>query len=169
LRPRRRFALWPAPAALAVVMALLASTAGFATGHLASDERAAAPPTRASAGVAHRTAYVRGVARVMERLDARRAAARRKLRAARRPNDQASQARALADAYRDARKALPSRPATGSAADPLGAKLGAAERAYRRLAAAAKRRDARSFRAAGHEVLRREREVERALGRVQTI
>jgi hypothetical protein len=168
-RPRRRFALWPAPAALAVVMALVASTAGFAAGHLAGGDRVAPQPTRASAAVATRTAYVRGVARVMQRLDSQRAAGRRKLRGARRPNDQAAHATAVADAYRDAREALPARQATSSAADPLVAELRAAERAYRSLALAAKRRNARSFRAAGNEVRRRERELQRALGRVQTI
>jgi serine/threonine protein kinase, bacterial len=168
-RPRRRFALWPAPAALGLVMALLASTAGFAAGHLVGNDPVAPQPAREAAAVADHTAYVRGVERVMRRLDAQRATARRKLRGARRPSDQASHATALADAYRDARKGLPARRASTSAEDPLGAELGRAERAYRALAAAAKRRNARSFRAAGHRVLRRERELQRALGRVQRI
>jgi hypothetical protein len=166
---RRRFALWPAPAALGLVMALLASTAGFAAGHLVGNDPVAPQPARAAAAVADRTTYVRGVERVMRRLDAQRATARRKLRGARRPSDQASHATALADAYQEARKDLPARPASGSAEDPLVAKLAGAERAYRALATAAKRRSARSFRAAGHEVLRREHELQRALGRVQKI
>ena len=170
-RPRRRLALWPAPAALAIVMALLASTAGFATGHLVSDDQGAPQPARAAAAVAvaDRTFYAQGVERAMQRLGAQRTTARRKLREARRPNDQALQATALAEAYREARKGLQARSPSRATVDPLVVKLGGVERAYRGLAVAAKRRNARSFRAAGHEVLRRERDLQRALGRMQTI
>ena len=99
-------------------------------------------------------------------LNAERTTARRKLRAARRPAAQAANARALADAYRHARRLLPSQ---GSSAAALAAPLTDASRAYRRLAAAATRRNARAFARAREEVLRRERELERVLRHVQRI
>jgi Protein kinase domain len=168
-RPRRRFALWPAPAALGIAMALLASTAGFAAGHLVGGDPVAPQPLRKPARVAERTAYVQGVERIMQRLSAERSTARRKLRAARRPSDQATQAAALAGAYREAREALTARLGGASATAPVVAALGAAERAYRSLGTAAKRSSPRSFGAAGDEVLRRERELQRALGHLQEI
>jgi hypothetical protein len=144
-------------------MALLASAAGFATGHFTGGDQRAQPPVRAAAGAAESAAYSRDVDRVIQRLSAQRAAARRQLRAAREPAAQATQATALADAYRSARAALPASPGSGSLADPLAA----AERSYRRLAAAATRHDARGFRAARAEVVRREAELAAALARVQ--
>jgi hypothetical protein len=161
-KTHRRRALWSAPA-LGLLMALLASTGGFATGHFTGGDQGAQPPARPAAGTAERAAYARDVDRVIQRLSAQRAAARRQLRAARGPAAQATQATALADAYRTARAALPANPGSGSLANPLAA----AERAYRRLAAAATRRDARAFRAARADVVRREAELAAALARVQ--
>lgn len=162
---RRERRLWRAPV-LGVLLALLASSAGFATGHLSGNRPAAnAPAARAPEDSAKRVAYARDVDRVIQRLNADRAAARRALRGARKPTAQATHATALARAYRAARSALP---ATSTSA-VIAAPLISAERAYRALAAAARRHDARAYRTARAEVVRRERDLASALARFDEI
>jgi hypothetical protein len=150
-------------------MALLASTAGFAAGHLSGGGTAPRAPVaaRPDPGLVERAAYVRDVDRVMRQLSAERATARHKLRRARRAGVQAAQATRLAGAYGHARAALAKAEGSGFASRPLSADLSGAERAYRRLAAAARRHDARAFKAAGAQVVVRERTLENALERLQ--
>jgi serine/threonine-protein kinase len=167
--PRRRARLWPAPA-LGVVLALLASTAGFAAGHLSGGGGTAAPPPtrpQVSTAGAQRAAYARSVDAAMRQLSADRASARRQLRRARRASAQEAHARRLARAYRDARASLAKAVGPGFATQPLDGRLAAAERAYRELATAARRRNARAFRAAGADVRARERQLETAVNRLQ--
>jgi hypothetical protein len=168
-RRRRRVALSAAPAAPAAFglgLVVLASFAGFATGHFTGAEPAARPPAplHADPTAAKRAADARSVDRAIRYLNAERTTARRKLRGARHPGAQAAHARALADAYRHARGLLPSQ---GAAAGVLAAPLTNAERAYRRLATAAGRNDSHAFGRAREDVLRRERELERALRHAQ--
>jgi hypothetical protein len=109
-----------------------------------------------------RTAYVEAVARGMSGLDRRRATARRQLRRARRPQNQAAAAQALAAAFADARKALPS-PAPGLTGAALSRSLREAQRAYRELAVAAQNRSRRGWKFSRRQALQHEGEVERAL------
>jgi serine/threonine-protein kinase len=166
--PRRRTRLWPAPA-LGLVLALLASTAGFAAGQLSGGGTAAPAPARpqASTAGAERAAYARSVDAAMRQLSADRATARRELRRARRASAQEAHAGRLARAYRDARASLAKAVGPGFATQPLDDRLAAAERAYRKLATAARQRNARAFRAAGAEVRARERQLETAVNRLQ--
>jgi hypothetical protein len=166
---RRRTRLWTAPAALGLGLALLASTAGFAAGHL-SGGTTAAPEAHAPdqpTAVTQRAAYVHSVDQAMQQLGAERAKARRALRRARRPDAQAAQATTLANAYRDARTALAREEARGLTPNAVSGPLAEAERAYRRLANAAKRHNARAFKAASREVVVRERALQGALTRLQ--
>ena len=167
-RRRRRVALSAAPAAFTLGLVVLASFAGFATGHLTGSEPPGRPsaPTRVDLATAEHVAEARRIDHAIRYLNAERTTARRKLRAARRPRAQAAHARALADAYRHARRLLPSQ---GAAAGVLAVPLTDAERGYRRLATAAGRNDSHDFGRAREDVLRRERELERALRHVQRI
>ena len=135
-RRRRRVALSAAPAAFGLGLVVLASFAGFATGHLTGAEPAARSPAPAHVDLAaaERVADARRVDHAIRYLNAERTTARRKLHAARRAGAQAAHARALADAYRHARGLLPSQ---GAAAGVLAVPLTDAERGYRRLATAA--------------------------------
>jgi serine/threonine-protein kinase len=165
---RKRTRLWTAPVALGFGLALLASTAGFAAGHLSGTSTAApqAAAPRVPTAVTQRAAYVHSVDLAMRKLSAERATARRELRRARRPGTQAAQATQLADAYGAARKALAG--ARGSVSpEPLSDQLAAAQRAYRKLAAAARAHNARAFKAASSQVVVRERELQNALERLQ--
>jgi hypothetical protein len=168
-RARRRTRLWTAPAALGLGLALLASTAGFAAGHLSgSTPRAPEAVARAQpTAVTQHAAYVHSVDQAMQQLGAERAKARRALRRAHRPDAQAVQATKLADAYRDARTALAHEEAPGLSPKAVIGPLAGAERAYRRLATAAKRHDARAFKAASREVVVREGALQAALTRLQ--
>jgi hypothetical protein len=158
-RRRSRF-LRPVPV-IAVAMALLSTAVGFAAGH----HGGAQPPSRPAATqptvATARADYLRNVDGVLERLSARRASARARLAAARRPAAQAAQATALAGAYGAARRALP---ASGDAG--LAARLRAAEGAYRGMAAAARRHDRRAFRAARRQVVRAEGDLVRTVDRL---
>ena len=147
---------------------VLASFAGFATGHFTGSEPPGRPPapTRVDLAATEHVAEARRIDHAIRYLNAERTTARRKLRAARRPGAQAAHARALADAYRHARRLLPSQ---GAAAGVLAVPLTDAERGYRRLATAAGRNDSHDFGRAREDVLRRERELERALRHVQRI
>jgi hypothetical protein len=161
------------PASGWVALALLVSAfAGFATGDLdRSPEHAApvaVPAAPASSAAEHRavreqrTAYVDAVGHTMQRLDRRRAAARRYMLRARRPRNQAVSAQALAAAFADARQSLPrSAPALSGA--PLTGPLRGAERAYRALAVAARRGSFSRWKTARREALQQELKLERAL------
>jgi hypothetical protein len=176
-RPHQRGARpWRARAALALAsLALLASAAGgFALGMsgpggTSSSELAPAASRQARDQRARLADYVSRVDQAVERLGARRAAARRRLRRAERPTDQAAQAEALAAAYSKAAKELAGRPpAEASAAPALSKRLRATARAYRRLAAAARQGSERAWRDARDEALQRERDFQRALGTLQS-
>jgi hypothetical protein len=168
-RRRARPGGWAAVRRLAPTwagIALVASAlAGFAAGNGRSDERkpvdtgASAPATaeRTSRPAADSTKPVVGP--VVERLDQRRAAARRRLRAARLPAGQKAVANDLAVIYGDARRSILRAPGTVSSEDRLADNLRRVERAYRRLAAAA-RGGSGAWRRATAEVLERERDLE---------
>jgi hypothetical protein len=102
----------------------------------------------------------------VRRLEQRRIAARRRLRAARRPAGQAAVARHLARTYRDTRRSLTPASAENAKEARLADQLQRVERAYDQLAAAA-RRGSRPWRLASTEVIEREQELELLL-RTQT-
>ncbi|HEY6778848.1 MAG TPA: serine/threonine-protein kinase [Thermoleophilaceae bacterium] len=165
LAPRaRRTAVW-------IGLALLASAiSGFATGSVDTSGQTQPPATVRSPAPADRmqqAAYVEGLSRAVERLRTRRAAARQRLRDARRPGGQAAAARALARAYRDARHALPAAPAAASGQGRLAQGLREAERAYREMAAAAGGQNHTAWRAAGREAVRREQALQDTLRAVR--
>jgi hypothetical protein len=174
LRARRLSATGVAAAALLA----LSATAGFATALSRTPEPAgagatSAPVTGAALAVAHpeagpRAAAVDGIARALRPLDAARTAAREKLRGAEAPAAQASAARRLAVAYREARRALP--PPAALAAAPGGAALPAAlasvERGYRRLALAAWQGNAHAYARAAQAIRAREARLDGALTRL---
>jgi hypothetical protein len=157
-RAARRTTAW-------IGVALGASAvSGFAIGGV---DWSAQPPPRPVVrpawpdGLQH-FAYTRGVTMAVERLRERRLVARRRLRRAERPVGQAAAAEALASAYRDARVLLP-RPPEGGGEPRLGDELHKAERAYRKLATAATRRNRRAWRVARGDALRREKALRREL------
>jgi eukaryotic-like serine/threonine-protein kinase len=164
LRPRVRLAT------VGIGLALFVSVvSGFATGSVdwsedAGPSAAARSPSPADTHWVAQAVFVNDVAGSVDRLRARRGVARRRLREARHPNGQAAAATALADAYRDVRKALPAPPA-GS--PRLGDDLLRAERAYRRLAAAALRHNQRAWRSARRETETRERALATTLRSVR--
>jgi serine/threonine protein kinase len=140
-------------------VALLASAlAGFATGSSSDPPAPVAPSEEAARPTPASTPPI--VAPVIDRLDKRRTAARRRLQAARLPAKQAAIARRLARIYAGARAALVRAPGTVSLEEPLAARLRGVERAYRELALAAQRGNARGWRAASDTVLDRERDLE---------
>jgi hypothetical protein len=162
------------PAGLATVwigLALIASAiGGFATGSTDNAEPAtpaARSPAPAPAERMQQAAYVEGVSRAVGRLRTRRAANRQRLREARLPAGQAASARALARAYRDARRALPAPPTRAAGQAQLARGLRDAERAYRRLATAAVGHNRRAWRAARRETLRRESALQDSLQNVR--
>jgi serine/threonine protein kinase len=145
-------------------IALIASAlAGFATGNGNADDRKAkvtaapAPVEQAPRPVAQSPEPTVGP--VVNRLEKRRAAARRRLRAARRPAGQALVATNLARVYRDARKSLLRSSGTTEQERRLAKSMRGVERAYARLARAP-RRGSRAWRLASAEVLKQERELE---------
>jgi hypothetical protein len=161
-------------AGLAIIgtgLALLASAVGgFAMGSTDSSKQAtpaARSPAPAPAERMQQAAYVEGVRRVVDRLRTRRSATRQRLRKARRPAGQAATARALARAYRDARRALPAPPTRAARHAQLAHGLRDAERAYRSLATAALGHNRRAWRAARREALRRERALQDRLQSVR--
>jgi hypothetical protein len=159
-RSVRRATVW-------VGVALCASAvSGFAAGGIDwSGDPRPLPAVRSEAPQdrLREAAYTQRVTRAVERLRERRVAARRQLRAAPRPAGQAAAARALAGAYRDARKALPQAPAGATGGPALDESLRDAERAYRKLAASARGRNRRGWRAARRDARRREAALQRAL------
>jgi hypothetical protein len=161
-RPRRARVLTVVPIGAAL---LVSAMGGFATGSAGGDapkHRATvtAAPAAVPPAVRERAAYVRRVDRTVARLDRRRTAARHRLRAARTPARQQAAARALANAYRDARVALPRTPARVRSPAP---RLRTAQRAYVGLAVAARSGDRRAWARAGRQVSRSEARLHRAL------
>jgi hypothetical protein len=160
---------WPAPAGAGIgVTLLLASTAGFATANLQPTSPERPPSVRHAApqdpAAVHRAAYVGAVDDAIARLSDRRAAARRRLWTARRAEAQATAATGLVRVYLDTERALPVAPPGVPSAGALAAELRSAARAYRGLAAAARRGDAGAFGAARASVVARELGVQRVLG-----
>jgi hypothetical protein len=157
-RGARRTTAW-------IGVALCASAvSGFAIGGVDWSSR---PPSRPAVRPAwpdglQQFAYAQGVTMAVERLRERRVLARRRLRRAERPMGQAAAAEALVSAYRDARVLLP-RPPEGGGEPRLGDELRKAERAYRKLATAATRRNRRAWRVARADALRREKALRREL------
>ena len=170
----RRLTLGRVRAPAWVALALFVSAlGGFATGNL---DRPSGQPNPASPAAApaipaaqqravreQRAEYVEAVGRTMNRLDRRRARGRLQLRRARRPQDQAAAAQALAAVLADARKSLPSA-APGLSGANLLSSLREAQRAYRELAVAARKGSRKGWKASRREALQHERNVERALG-----
>ena len=172
-KPRRRSSLRSRSALVVALVALMASAVGgFTLGR--SDPSAVAPPAPTRAQPPPETAeleqaeYVRSVSRVIDRLSARRTAARSKLRRAQRPEQQAEAARALVRAYADARRQLSAEPPASGAGAQLRDQLRSAERAYRRLAAAANSDNPRAWRAASKAAVEHERSFERSLRTLTT-
>jgi Protein kinase domain len=170
-RAPRKLAPRAGLATIWIGLALLASAVGgFAMGSTDNSKQAtpaAKRPAPAPAERRQQAAYVEGVSRAVDRLRTRRAANRQRLRKARRPADQAAAARALARAYRDARRALPAPPTRAAGQAQLAHGLRDAERAYRSLATAALGHNRRAWRAARREALRRERALQDRLQNVR--
>ena len=174
-RSRRRLSLGQVRAPVWVTLALFVSVlAGFAAANLdlSSGQSLPAPAPAIPAADQRaereeRTAYVEAVARSMSGLDRRRSTARRQLRRARRPQNQAAAAQALAAAFADARESLPS-PAPGLTGAALSKSLREAQRAYRELAVAARNGSRRGWKFSRREALQHEREVERALAALRS-
>jgi serine/threonine protein kinase len=152
--------LAPTWAGIALVVSALA---GFAAGNGGSDDpkspvEAASPPAEQAPRPAMDSTEP-AVRPVVQQLEKRRAAGRRRLREARLPSGQAEVARDLAQAHRDARASLERAPGTDSQEARLAEHLLAVERAYRQLATAA-RRGPTAWQLASEEVLDRERDLE---------
>jgi serine/threonine protein kinase len=157
-RKRRRLVPRAAPA-WAGLLVMASAVAGFAAGSPGEPERAASVSAGpAAADEVDRRATAARVDRVFARLDARRAAARRQLTSAGEPARQAATAAALADAHRRARIALVRAPGRQRMESQLVDRLTRVERAYLRLAAAARSRDEAAWRASRDET--RDREVD---------
>jgi Protein kinase domain len=175
---RRLSALRQVRAPAWVALALFVSAlGGFATGNLdwsrgksaaaVSPAAPAIPAAERRAVREQRTEYVEAVGRTMQRLDRSRARARRELRRARRPRNQAAAAQALATALASARASLPE-PAPALSDARLRGSLRDAQRAYRGLAAAARRGNRKAWKVARREAVHRERAVERALATLRS-
>jgi serine/threonine kinase PknH len=169
--PRRGLRSLPA-VALVVVALVVSAVSGFSLG---SPDPAADPPRASPAGPPPDTAaklaraeYVRSVSPVINRLSAQRAAARRRLRRAKRPASQADAARSLVKAYAKARRALSSQPPASLGGVDLRQTLRGAERAYRRLAQAARSENRRAWRSASRAAVEQERRFERSLRSLTT-
>lgn len=174
----------PSRVAVLAGVALFASAmSGFATGSAdwsgdGGDRapRAATGTSSADAAAAaerHAThkrqvSYLRAVHGTVVRLNDRRAKARHQLRDARGQAGQAASAGALAAAYRDARQSLPEPPSSGFADARLGQSMRAAERAYGRLARAARQGSGAAWKTAGQEAVSSEQQVAQALRRLQS-
>ena len=157
------------PALVAMLVALAVSAvAGFSLGTSSPASQpapASATPSPQPADSAElaQAEYVRSVSPVIDRLSARRAGARRRLRKARLPGSQAAAARALASAYADAGQGMSGAASTTPEGARLRAQLRSAERAYRRLAAAARTGNDRAWRSASRAAVEHERRFERSL------
>jgi hypothetical protein len=154
-----------------VGVALFASAvSGFATGGIdwsGDPQPLPAVRSQAPADRLQNAAYTQQVTAAVEHLRERRIAARKRLRAARAPAGQAAAAGALAKAYGATLRALPQLPATARGEPQLGDSLVDAERAYRKLATAARGRRPHAWRIARREALRRDAALRRALRTVR--
>jgi Protein kinase domain len=165
-RPREERPARPRSRRLAPVwigIALLASAlAGFSAGNTGSSGGSGGTAQSSSAAsVAEAPAKAApAVSPVVDRLDRRRAAARRRLQAAHRPTTQAAAAADLADVYRDAARAVRRDAAGDASALALARHLRAVDLAYVDLAGAARRHDARAWQRARAQVVQRERDLE---------
>jgi hypothetical protein len=157
--PRRaKLSLW-------VIVALAASAvSGFATGN-ASWSPGPAPPAAPKAAVLAHADYLRTVDTTIEELVQRRSAARRRLRESHGSRAQAAGATALAAAYREAHDGLPAAPVT--AGSMLKRSLWRTQRAYARLATAARRADSEAWRSATAAAVRNEKAAAQALRRMR--
>jgi hypothetical protein len=163
---RRQQARAPArPRRLGLAVLLpVAAVCGLLAGMIdwsGSEPRAPTERVPAAADRAQRAAHFEAVGAAVEGLAARRVALRLDVLAARRPAGQATAARALAEAYERALRAMPA-PSTPRETS-IRAALRDTESAYRRLAAAARARDRAAWRRAGVATERREARLERAL------
>ena len=142
-------------------VALLASAvAGFTTGSSGPNGTGSSePPTRVAAA-GPTSVQPQNVDNAVERLDLRRVAARRALRAARRPQGQAAAAQALADAYGDARARLAKNGIQGDSEARLADRLEAVEASYQALASAARSGNAGRWKAAREVTRTREYDLE---------
>jgi serine/threonine-protein kinase len=155
---RRVAALVPRGAGALAALFLMASAAGgFAAGTSGGSEQSAAPAPVAAPEPAAETASAPSVDGVVKRLNARRAAARHRLRAADTPKEQAAAAQALENAYRDAYEGLQA--GSGARAE-LAERLQAVAESYGLLVSAARGEDADTWRAARERTLDRERDLE---------
>jgi Protein kinase domain len=165
-RPREERPARPRSRRLAPVwigIALLASAlAGFSAGNTGSSGGSGGTAQSSSAAtVAEAPAKAApAVSPVVDRLDRRRAAARRRLQAAHRPTTQAAAAADLAAVYRDAARAVRRDAAGDASALALARHLRAVDLAYVDLAGAARRHDARAWQRARAQVVQRERDLE---------
>jgi hypothetical protein len=160
LRRLRMPRLRPLQGAAWVGIALMASgLAGFATGTSGSPQQAAQPRQASTpeAAPAPAAASYADVEQVVDRLNERRAAARRRLRSADTRPEQAAAARNLMTSYAGAYDAL--RPYTGPRA-VLAERVRAVEEAYAGLVAAARSGDPGTWRTARAEALAQERDLE---------
>jgi hypothetical protein len=165
---RRRGRSFGSRAAIALALLALVASAvgGFALGSFdPARERAdssAAQPRAAAAQLAE-AEYVRSVNPVIDRLSARRTAARLALRRAGHPERQADAAKALVAAYAQARRALPANSPESLDAAELRDRLQSAERAYRSLVAAARNDNRQAWRSASKAAVENERRLDRSL------
>ena len=168
LQPRRRRGSRPAVTRKWVAIALpLAALCGLVVGLIDWSNqpapRTASPAPPVAAEQARQADRVRAIETAVGDLAARRARLRGELRDARRPAGQAAGARALAGAYRDARTSLPGAGDAVPGEVRIRAALRETEGSYRRLAAAARSRDRREWRAARRETARSEAALRQAL------
>jgi Protein kinase domain len=159
-RRRARLGSRVAPAWAGLAL-LVSAVAGFAMGNGGSSGGPATPVTqRAAPSASDAAASPASVQRVIARLDERRAAARRKLRAASSPARQAATAEALAQTVREARLALIRAPGRQRSEAQLTARLQEVERAYSELAVAAREADPNAWQRSRQETLERETDLE---------
>ena len=148
-------------AALALALTVAASAAlGLALGRSADDASGGAS-SRALPAEPDAVAVRQTIDTALERLDARRAASRRRLAAARTPRQQAAEAARLQAAHRAAGGMV-----RGAGGGAVAAALRDAADAYGRLAAAARGADRRRYAAARRAVRRSEDELGRAVARL---
>jgi serine/threonine-protein kinase len=158
-----------------VLLALLATSSGFALGRANSSGGSDKPPaptvalTKPSASAqqlaaAGKAKYVHAVNNAMARLVAARATGRARLSRARLRASQAEAAAFLAQAYKEAQQRLANTSGPPVGMFQLRGELRQAELAYQQLAAAAKNGNAGAYTAARREVSQRESDLEAALG-----
>jgi serine/threonine-protein kinase len=155
---RRVAVLVPRGAGALAALFLVASAAGgFAAGTSGGTEQSATRAPAAAPAPAAETVSSPSVDGVVKRLNARRASARHRLRAADTPEEQAAAAQALENAYRDAYEELG---AVSGARAELAERLQAVAESYGLLVSAARGEDADTWRATRERTLDSERDLE---------